>query len=51
VRSHINKIPMFSLNLVYYLLDIEYAGRKNMAKEAYVNEITKTWSKRHMLMK
>jgi len=40
--THINKIPIFSLNLVYYLLDIEYASRKNMVEEARVNEITKT---------
>jgi len=42
---------MFSLNLVYYLLDIEYIGRKNMTEKVHVNEIAKTWLKRRMLMK
>jgi len=30
--TYINKIPMISLNLVYYLLDIEYASHRNMTE-------------------
>jgi len=41
---------MFSLNLVYYFLDIEHVSHKNMIEEVHVNEIAKTWPKSRMLM-
>jgi len=36
---------------VYYLLDIDYAGHKNMTEEVHVNKIVKHMVEDAMLMK